>query len=104
MADITQVRKLFQRIQHPQLQDTVKVVEVRAELDGTPYSETANHFTAVVSNMPEYQLSQNFAGFQASGGKSDVGSPRKGVRNSGSIYNSQVNVHTGCCQKWKGLS
>ena len=49
-------------------------------------------------------MSRKVAGVQASGGNSGGGSPRKGGHNSGSIYNSQVNIHTGYYQNWKVLS
>ena len=52
MVDITQVRKLFRRVKHPQLQDMVKAIEFRADLDGITYSEAANHLTTAVSKMP----------------------------------------------------
>ena len=70
MDDSTQVREVFGSIQHPQLQDTVKDIEVRADLDIIIYSEAANHLTATVSNMPEYQFPQNVSGIHASGGNS----------------------------------
>ena len=34
MADSTQVCELFRGVQHPQLQDTFKALEVRSDLDG----------------------------------------------------------------------
>ena len=52
MGNITQLHKLFRRVQHPQLQDTVKALEVRADLDSITYSEEANHLTAAVSKIP----------------------------------------------------
>ena len=57
MDDSTQVCELFSRVQNPQLQDTVKALEFSADLDGTTYLEAANHLTAAVSKIPEYQLS-----------------------------------------------
>ena len=57
--------------------------------------------------MISYQSSQNVSGIQFSrgnsGGNSGGGSPRKVVQNSSSIYNSQVKVHTGYYQNFKGL-
>ena len=47
MADSTQVRELFRRFQHPQLQGTVKSLELRADLDGITYSEGL-----IISNPP----------------------------------------------------
>ena len=37
MADSTQVREILRIFQHPQLQDKVKALEVRADLDGLTY-------------------------------------------------------------------
>ena len=78
----TQVRELFRRVQHPQIQYTVKAIEVRDDLDGITYSEAATHLTAAVFKIPEYQLSRKVSGVQSSGGNSGgnsgVGSgPRK---------------------------
>ena len=98
MANSTQVHELFRRVQHPQLQDTVKDLEVRDELYGITYLEAANHLTSDLSKMPEYQFYQNISGVQFSRGNSggnsgDGGGPCKGVRNSSSIYNYQGKVH-----------
>ena len=38
MADSTQLRELFRRVQHPRIQDTVKALEVGDDLDGIKYS------------------------------------------------------------------
>ena len=65
MADRTQVHELFWKVQHPQLQDTVKSLEVRDDLDGITYSEVDNHLTAVVSKMPEYQFPESFLEFSS---------------------------------------
>ena len=107
MADITQVREIFSRVQHPQLQYTVKALEVRSDLDGIKYSKADNHLTAAVSKILEYQFSIKVSGIRASGGNSGGnscgGGLRKGGHNGGSIHNSQVNVHKGYYQNWKGL-
>ena len=104
MANSTQVRDLFSRVQHQQLQDTAKDHEVRAYLDGIIYSEAANYLTVAVSNIPEYQFSRRVSFIQVSGGNSLGGVPIKGVCNSGSIYNSQWKTNTGYCYNWKGIS
>ena len=57
MDDSTQVHELFRRVQHPLIQDTVKALEVRADLDRIKYSEAYNHPTAAVSKIPEYKFS-----------------------------------------------
>ena len=108
IVDRTQVQKIFWRVQHAQLQDRVKYIEVIAELDVITYSEAANHPTSAVSKIREYQLYQAVSDIQTSGG--DIGGNRigngtcKGGNNSGSIYNSQGNIQTGYYQNWKVLS
>ena len=89
MAGSTQVHELSRRVQQPQLQYTVKALELRSDLHGITYSEADNHITATVSKISEYQLYRKVSSIQASGGSSGGntggGGPRKGGRNSGSI-------------------
>ena len=56
LTENAKVRKLFKRVQHTQLQDTVKALRVRYGLDGITYTEAANHLTSAVSELPEFQL------------------------------------------------
>ena len=51
MVDSTQVHKLLKKFQHPQLQDTVKYLEVINYLVDIKYSEDANHLTATILKM-----------------------------------------------------
>ena len=70
MADSTQVREIVKRVQHPQIQDTVKAIEVRADLDRITYPEAANHLTATISKISEDHFSQNIYGVHTSGDNS----------------------------------
>ena len=56
LTENAKVRELFKRVQHTQLQDTVKALHVCYDLDGITYTEAANHLTAAVSELPEIQL------------------------------------------------
>ena len=58
LTENAKVRELFKRVQHTQLQDTVKAVRVRYDLDGITYTEASNHLTAAVSKLPEFQLAR----------------------------------------------
>ena len=58
LTENAKVRELFKRVQHTQLQDTVKALRVRYDLDGITYTESANHLTAAVSELPEFQLAR----------------------------------------------
>ena len=49
-------RILFKRVQNNQLQDTIKALWVRFDLDRISYTEAASHLTSAVSELPEYLL------------------------------------------------
>ena len=66
--------ELFKRVQHPQLQDTVKALKVRFDMEGITYTQAANHLTAGVSELPEYHLTRKVSA-------SSSGTPR--IRGSG---------------------
>ena len=59
LTENAKVRELFKHVQHTQLQDTVKALHVRYDLDGITYTEAVNHLTAAVSKLPEFQLARN---------------------------------------------
>ena len=50
------LRELFKWVQHPLLQDTIKVLKVHFDMGGITYTQAANHLTAAVSELPEYHL------------------------------------------------
>ena len=56
LTENAKVRELFKHVQHMQLQDTVEALHVCFDLDGITYAEVANHLTAAVSELPEFQL------------------------------------------------
>ena len=58
LTENAKVRELLKRVQHMQLQDTIKALRVRYDLDGITYTEAANHLTAAVSELPEFQLAR----------------------------------------------
>ena len=52
------LRELFKRVQHLQLQDTVKALKVCFDMEGITYTQAANHLTAAVLELPEYHLTR----------------------------------------------
>ena len=54
----TKLHEIFKWVQHPQLQDTVKDLKVRFDMEGIAYTQAANHLTAAVSELPEYHLTR----------------------------------------------
>ena len=82
------IREVFKRVQHPQLQDTVKALKVRFGMEGLAYTQTANHLTTAVSELPEFHSTCRIAAARIRGGSADTGnhnkynnSTRKGAQN-----------------------
>ena len=89
LTENAKVRELFKRVQHTQLQDTVKALCVRFDLDGITYTEAANHLTTAVSELPEFQLAQRVSAVkQIRGGG-------KGKHKRDSIYVEDGTIFTG---------
>ena len=108
IPDNAQIRELFKRVQHPQLQDTIKVLRVRFDLDGITYTEAANHLTAAVSELHEYQLAHITSSVQrVRGGGNCSGSGDKGKKKhqfrSDSIYEPDGSNFTGYYSNWHTL-
>ena len=59
LIENAKLRELFKRVQHPQLQDTVKAFKVRFDMEGITYTQAANDLTAAVLELPEYHLTCN---------------------------------------------
>ena len=51
-SENAKIRELFKRVQHPQLQDTVKALKVPFDMEGLTYTQAANHLTTAVSKLP----------------------------------------------------
>ena len=89
------LRELFKRVQHPQLQDTVKALKVRFDMEGITYTQAANHLTAAVSELPEYHLTCKDSALSS-------GTPR--IRGcGGSNHNSNIKEKGGTQVPSKGI-
>ena len=89
LTENAKVRELFKCVQHTQLLDTVKALHVRFDLDGITYTEAANHLTAAVSKLPEFQLAQCVSSVRQIHGKG------KGKHKRDSIYAEDGTIFTG---------
>ena len=89
LTENAKVRELFKCVQHTQHQDTVKALHVRFDLDGITYTEAANHLTAAVSELPEFQLARRVSSVKwiRGGGK--------GKHKRDSIYAEDGTIFTG---------
>ena len=55
------VRMLLMKVEHPQLQAAVGTLHVRAQMDLVTFTECANHLSALVSELPDYQLNRKIS-------------------------------------------
>ena len=69
MTENAKLRELFKRTKHPQLIESVKALEVRYDMDGLTYTQAANHLTAAVSKLPDYQMARHVSNVKTGEGK-----------------------------------
>ena len=107
ISEQAKVRILLKEVEHPQLQDAVNALRMRATMDGTTFTECANHLSAQVSELPDQQSTRKIA---ATGSKA---TPTKRIRGGGSggnggkrtgIHMPDGSVWTGFYSDWDQLS
>ena len=109
-SEYTKTRELFKRVQHPQLQDTIKALKVRFDMEGLIYMEAANHLTVAFSKIPEFHSTHRITAACICGGSADTGihnkynnSARKGSPKSG-IHTVDGKLFTGFYKHWWTLT
>ena len=102
LTENAKVCELLKCVQNNQLQDTVKALRVRFDLDRISYTEAANHLTSAVSELPEYLVACCVSSLKhIRGGGSDKG---KSKFKWDSIYANDGTIFTGYYSNWKSLS
>ena len=114
ISDQAKVRILLKKVEHPQLQDAIGALRVRATIGGgITFTECANHLSAQVSELPDHQTTPrkvSGAGSNRSGKSSSDskrirggnGSSTTGKRNG--IHMPDGSVWTGFYSDWNQLS
>ena len=98
MTENAKLRELFKRNKHTQLVESVKALEVQYDMDGLTYTQAANHLTAAVSKLPDYQLARRVSNVKTGSGQ---GSKPTCVRRDGnSIYATDGTIWTGHYDEW----
>ena len=98
MTENAKLRELFKNTKHPQLTESVKALEVRYDIDGLTYTQAANHLTAAVSKLPDYQMARRVSNVKtASTGGNKQGRVR---RDGNSIYATDGTIWTGHYDEW----
>ena len=107
ISEQAKVRMLLKKVEHPQLQDAIGALRVRHQMDGINFTECANHLSAIVSELPDHQLSRKVSAvdkkpqrIRGGGGRpgSDLASKRKG------IHMPDGTVWTGYYSDWDKMS
>jgi hypothetical protein len=106
ISETAKVRMLLQKIDHPQLQDAVGALRVRAQLDGITFTECANHLSAIVSELPDQPTPRKVSATDSRGpkisrirgGGANLASKRKG------IHMPDGSVWTGYYSDWEKMS
>ena len=101
LTENAKVRELLKRVQNNQLQDTVKALRVRFDIDGISYTEAANHLTSAVSELSEYLLTRRVYSLKRIRGGGLEKGKNKFKRDS--IYADDGTIFTGYYSNWKSL-
>ena len=109
-SENAKICELFKRVQHPQLQDTVKALKVCFPMEDLTYTQAANHLTATVSELPEFHSTRRVAADRICGGSADTGthnkynnSAGKGAPKSG-IHTADGKIFAGFYKHWRTLT
>ena len=110
ISEQAKVRMLLKKVEHPQLQDAVNALRVRAYMQDITFTECANHLSAQVSELPDHQTPRKVSG-AGSNRPSKSGDPKRirgggpgpvGKRNG--IHMPDGTVWTGFYSDWEQLS
>ena len=98
MTENAKLRELFKRTKHTQLTELVKALEVRYDMDALTYTQAANHLTAAVSKLPDYQMACRVSNVKTAGA---AGNKQGRIRRDGnSIYATDGTIWTSHYDEW----
>ena len=109
-SENAKIRELFKRVQHTQLQDTVKALKVRFDMEGLTYTQAANHLTAAVSELPEFHSTCRITAARIRGGSADTGTHNRYNNSAGKgapksvIRTADGKIFTGFYKHWWTLT
>jgi hypothetical protein len=110
ISEQAKVRMLLKKVEHPQLQDAVGALRVRASMEGLTFTACANHLSAQVSELPDTQSSRKIAAASSDRTKEPKrirgggpGSSKESSKRKG-IYMPDGSVWTGYYSDWSQMS
>ena len=108
VSEQAKVCMLLKKVEHPQLQDAVGALRVRAAIEGISFTECANHLSAQVSELPDQHTPRKVPATGSRAGKKDSeikrirGGGQTGKRNG--IHMPDRSIWTGFYSDWEQLS
>ena len=99
ITEQAKVRMLLKKIQHPQMQNAVSALHIRAQLDSVTFTECANHLSAIVSELPDHQLNRKVS---ATDSKHKAKRIRGGGASSGGLASKCKGIHMPDGSVWTG--
>lgn len=109
MTEQAKVRMLLSKIEHPQLQDAIGALRVRASIEGITFTGCANHLSAQVSELPDNQVNRKVAA--ANSERSKTNPAPKRIRGGGTTTGKRKGIKmpdgiiwTGFYSDWEQLS
>jgi hypothetical protein len=99
ITEQAKVRMLLKKIQHPQLQNAVSALRIRAQLDSVTFTECANHQSAIVSELPDHQLNRKVS---ASDSKPKLKRIRSGGGHGSALASKRKGIHMPGGSVWPG--
>ena len=100
MTEQAKVCMLLRKVEHPQLQDAVGALRIRASIDGVTFTECANHLSAQVSELPDHQSSRKLS---ATGSDRSKSSDTKRIRGGGPGNGKRKGIHMPDGSVWTGF-
>ena len=108
-SENSELCELFKRVQHPQLQDTVKALKVRFDMERLTYTQAGYHLMAAVSELPEYHMMHKVSSagtmqIHCGGGGSahkQLGNKTNALKKG--VYMPDGTIFTGFYLNWKEL-
>jgi hypothetical protein len=101
----------IKKVEHPQLQDAVGALRVRASMEGITFTECANHLSARRLEFPDHQTPRKVSATASS--RSNKGNEAKRIRGGDGVANAKKingiqmpdgSIWTGFYSDWSQLS
>ena len=93
LLENAKLQELFKWVKHLQLQDTVKALKVRFDIEGLTYTQAVNHLLAAVSELAKYQMARKVLVVTHIHGGGNAPKDLDGIRMpNGTVYTGTIRI------------